>query len=351
MTGPRVRILVDVCHPAHVHFFRHPIALWRAAGHQVMVTSRLKEVATHLLDALGVEHRTISAQRSGLFGMLRELAERDWRLYRIARQFRPDVVTAIGGTFAAHAALLARRPSAIFYDTENARLQNAITYPLATRVIVPACYRGWLPRRHERYAGYHELSYLHPRRFMPSREIALANGLAADRPTFLLRLVSWNANHDVGEQHLGPELVRLIAARLKAAGHLLISAEGGLPEDLECHRYRGAPEQLHHVMAACRGYFGESATMASECAVLGVPAVYAARTGRGYTDEQEGRYGLARNVRELNPDALGAALDWLLARDHEENLRARERLLQECIEVAAFIAERVLDLAGRGRSG
>jgi len=40
-------------------------------------------------------------------------------------------------------------------------------------------------------------------------------------------------------------------------------------------------------MAYCRAFIGESATMASEAAVLGVPAVYAAETGRSYTDEQE----------------------------------------------------------------
>lgn len=346
-----VRILVDICHPAHAHFFRHPIAIWRAAGHQVMVTSRLKEVATHLLDAMGVPHRTLSTQRNGMLGMLRELIQRDWRLYRVAREFRPDVLTAIGGTFAAHAAWLARRPSVVFYDTENARLQNAITYPIASAVIVPRCYRGWLPRRHERYAGYHELSYLHPSRFCPSRDIALASGLADDRPTYLLRLVSWNANHDVGEPHLDLELVRSIAARLKQAGHLLISAEGDLPEDLARNRYLGAPEHLHDLMAFCAGYFGESATMASECAVLGVPAVYAACTGRGYTDEQEARYGLVRNAPQLLPEPMHAALDWLLARRAQDNASARERLLQDCIDVAACVAERVLQHAAHGRSG
>lgn len=347
MTGPGVRILVDVCHPAHVHFFRHPIALWRAAGHEVLVTSRLKEVATELLDAIGVAHRTISAQRVGLLGMLSELCVRDWRLYRVAREFRPQVLTAIGGTFAAHAAALARRPSVIFYDTENARLQNAITYPLATRVIVPGCYRGWLPRgRHERYAGYHELSYLHPARFQASRALALAAGLDPSRPNYLLRLVSWNANHDVGEQRLELDLVRAIVARLKQHGHVLISSESALPADLAGERYRGPPADLHHLMAHCAGYFGESATMASECAVLGVPAVYAARTGRGYTDEQQARYDLVLNVHELQSPPLHAALDWLLARSARENAEARAHLLRDCIDVAAHAAARVLHFAG-----
>lgn len=78
--------------------------------------------------------------------------------------------------------------------------------------------------------------------------------------------------------------------------------------------------------------------MASECAALGVPAVYAALTGRGYTNEQERRYGLVRNVRTLDRDSLRAAVDWLLGYDRETAKAARERLLADTIDVARFVA-------------
>lgn len=344
------RVLIDICHPAHAHFFRHPIEELRARGHQVMVTSRRKEMATELLTSMGVQHQTISSQSRGALGLARELLVRNYRLLQVARSFRPDVLTAIGGTFAAHVGALIRRPSVVFYDTENARLQNAITYPLATRVIVPDCYQAWLPEgRSERYAGYHELSYLHPRRWQASREVAVANGLDPGRPNYLLRLVSWHANHDLGEHGLHLGRVRELVARLARHGQVIISSETELPADLGAHRYRGDPAMIHHLMAACSGFFGESATMASECAVLGVPAVYAALTGRGYTDAQEARYGLVRNVRRIESDELWAAVDWLLARRPADNAQARERLLADCIDVAGFAADRILHFAAAGR--
>lgn len=332
-----MRVLIDIGHPAHVHFFRHPVDALRARGHEILITSRRKEIATDLLDAFGLEHRTLSGE-GGAFGLLGELVLRDWRLTRVVRRWRPDVMAAIGGIFIAHAGWFGRVPSLVFYDTENARLQNLLTYPLATRVLVPRCYGAWTPRgRTLRYPGYHELSYLRPSRFTPDRAIALANGIDERKPTWLMRLVSWKANHDVGERGLSPDAVRAVVARLGATGKVLISSEAPLPDDLACHRYAGDPAQIHHVMAFSAGFFGESATMASESAVLGVPAVYAALTGRGYTDEQETRYGLVRNARSLDRRTLDDALDWLLAFPPSQRSAARQRLLDDTCDVADYV--------------
>lgn len=348
---PAVKILIDICHPAHVHFFRVPMQALKERGHDLLVTSRVKEVATLLLDSVGISHRTLSVQTGGsIIRFGHELIQRNWRLYQVAREFRPDVMTAIGGIFIAHVGRLRRIPSLVFYDTENARLQNALTYPLVHRLYVPRCYRGWTPKgRTIRYAGYHELSYLHPKYFVPNREIAVANGLAERQATFLVRTVSWGANHDIGEHGWSAALLRYLVERLQALGHVLISSEGDLPAELAEHRYRGDPQSIHHVMAFCRGYIGESATMASECAVLGVPAVYAAQTARGYTDEQEEKFGLVRNVSRLQPETMDAAINWIMEKHPREWVRARQNLLEETIDVAEFVAEAIESGSAGGR--
>jgi len=278
-----MRVLFDITHPAHVHFFRNPIRMLKEAGHAVAVTSRKKDCTLELLDRFGIEHQCISKQNSGGFsGMIGELIIRDYRLFRFARRFQPDVLAAIGGTWAAQVGWLLRKPSVVFYDTETARLQNAITYPFATRIVVPRCYHGKLPEKKvKRYAGYHELSYLHPDYFTPSRDIALENGLAPDGDTFLIRLVSWKASHDIGLKGWSTELLDAVVSHLSERGRVVISAEGELPAHHEPLRYSGDPNQIHHLIAFCRAYIGESATMASEAVVLGVPAVYVATESRG----------------------------------------------------------------------
>lgn len=333
-----MKVLVDVCHPAHVHFFRHAVREWLDEGHDVVVTSRVKDCALPLLDEFGISHEPLSALGGGgVFGLARELVARDAAMIRVVRRERPHVLVALGGTFAAHAGFLTRTPSVIFYDTECARLQNLLTYPIATRVVVPRCYTAWLPPWSERYPGYHELSYLRPNRFTPDRRIALAGGLAAVGPTFLVRCVSWKANHDIGERGWTITTLREVVAALAARGHVLVSSEAELPPDLAAYRYRGATSSLHHVLAHCRLLVGESATLASEAAVLGVPAIYAARTGRGYTDEQEVRYGLVANVRDTTPARILEAVHRMLAEPEAAIAERRQRLLDETVDVVDVI--------------
>lgn len=345
-----MKVLIDIVHPAHVHFFYHPIKLLRARDHEILITSRDKEIALDLLDELGLQHEPLSSQgRGGLFSLGSELIRRNIVLYRVVKRFHPDIMAGISGASISHVGKITGVPSLVFYDTENATLQNAITYPFASCVIVPRCYEAWVPRhRHIRYNGYHELSYLHPKYFSPDRELAVKNGLATEGNTFLVRLVSWQASHDIGEGGWSVSLLNQVVSKLKANGKVIISAEGALPPDMECYRYRGSVSDIHHVMAFCRAYIGESATMASESAVLGVPALYAAETGRGYTNEQEVRYHLVKNIRELSWENVEVGIEGILNRPPEFWQKAREHMLEETVDVAATVAGYIENFPHRG---
>src|SRR5690606_14250669 len=107
------------------------------------------------------------------------------------------------------------------------------------------------------------------------------------------------------------DFVKHVVTTLQKRGRVLISSEGPLPLELLPLRYAGDPRLIHHVMAFCRGYLGESATMASECAVLGVPAIYVARESRGYLEEQQSRFGLVRVIPRLDATAIDEALRWV----------------------------------------
>ena len=119
-----MRILIDILHPAHVHFFRPFREDMLAAGHDVLVTSRRKDVTIELLDAFDIPHRVLSSQRRGRAGLARELLSRTARLVRAARRFRPDVMTGIMGPSIAIAGKLLRTPRVVFYDTGIATSTN-----------------------------------------------------------------------------------------------------------------------------------------------------------------------------------------------------------------------------------
>jgi len=305
----------------------------------VLFTSREKDVTLALLDHLGIPHLTLSKLGKSKLSLLRELLQRDWRLWRVTRKFKPDVMLAIGGTFIAHVGKLTGIPSLVFYDTENAKLQNAITYPFARLVVVPNCYSAWLPAHHRKYQGYHELAYLHPDYFKPDATVAVDNGYEPGKDNFLLRIVSWQANHDVGEKGWNRELLAAVVAHLQARGKVIISSEQKLGAEFSQYLYRGNPGSLHHVLGFCRICLGESATLASEASVLGVPSIYAANVGRGYTDEQEAKYGLVTNLRELDSKEIIAAADRILGKPQSHWQSQSAKLLHDSVDVTRLIAD------------
>jgi uncharacterized protein len=103
---------------------------------------------------------------------------------------------------------------------------------------------------------------------------------------------------------------------------------------------KGPVEDIHHLLAYAQLIVGESATMSSEAAVLGVPAVMIATSGRGYTDDEERRYGLVRHFTEDQYDRAVETIEKLFAESPREfGQRAREQLLAEKIDVTQWMVD------------
>lgn len=340
-----MKILVEILHPAHVHFFRNAIQHWKARGDDVLVMSREKECANHLLHAYDIPFTSISKIGANKCQLIAEMLQRDWRMWHACRAFRPDILTGIMGVTIAQVGKLIRKPAVVFYDTENASMTNRFVYPLAHSVCTPDCYQGPVQGNHVTYPGYHELAYLHPNRFKPDPEVVQSGGIDPTQPFFILRLVSWQASHDLGEAGLENKILQAMVERLKPHGQILISSEKPLPHDFEPMRFNCPPEKMHHFLAFANMLIGESATMASEAAVLGTPAFFISDTGRGYTDEEEKRYGIVFNFKRHETDRIFNKLDELLAKP---NIRAsfipqHRKLLHDKIDTTEWII-RHLDL-------
>lgn len=336
-----MKILVDIVHPADVHFFKHAIREWERRGHHVTVTARDKEMALQLLKAHAIEFQCISSQGKGLWGLARELAVRDFRLYRIARKVRPDVLVGFTGISVAHIGWLLGKPSIVFYDTEFAHLSNMLTYPLATVICTPACYNGVVGAKQVKFVGYKELAYLHPRRFTPDADVVRKIGVDPESRFFVVRFVSWGAAHDLHERGLSSMNKIRFVEELSKYGRVLISSEGKLPEALVKYQSPVSDDRMHHAMAFASLYVGESATMASECAVLGVPAIFIATTGRGYTAELEGKYGLVLNFSDRDQDRAFDKMKELLADPDlkQQWKKRRERMLGDKIDVTEWMVD------------
>lgn len=339
-----MRFLIDILHPAHVHFFHHFIKECERAGHSVVVTARRKEMATDLLENYGHPYRVISAIGRHKIDLVWELLARNRALTEIVGETRPDALLGIMGISIAAVGKKVGVPSYVFYDTENATVSNWLTFPRATEVITPRCYQKRVRGQHVTYSGYHELAYLHPNRFVPDPDVRERLGVGPGERYSLVRFVSWGASHDFFQRGFTPDGKRRLLRALGQRGRVFVSSESRLPADLEPLRLPVPSASIHHVIAGADLLVGESATMASEAAVLGVPAVFCSPIGRGYTDDQERRYGLVRNVKKED-DAIRAATEILdrggpdgrrdEARAHWES--RRRLLLSDNVDVTSWM--------------
>jgi predicted glycosyltransferase len=342
-----MRLLIDLQHPAHLHFFRPLVTRLQKEGHQVRLTGRDKDILAKLAAEYGMDVEIFGRARKGVWNLGRELICRQWRLLGIVRGFRPDLIMAIAGTYVSLVGRLLGVPTYVFYDTEHATLSNLLSYPFASCVYVPRCYRKPIRWQHRRYNGYHELAYLHPNYFTPDKTVLDEVGVREGEVFSIVRFVSWEAAHDIGLSGLSPEAKKRAVEELSRFGKVFISAEGPLPAALEEYRFPLKVGRLHHLMAFASLIFGESATMASEGAVLGVPAIYVDPVGRGYTDEQEREYGLVFNFSPERQDAAIAKAKEILAGYPSAKWHSSgKRLLQDKIDINTMLASIALPGAG-----
>lgn len=339
-----MHILVDITHPAHVHFFRHAIHIWQQRGHQLSITVRRKDIAIELLERYDLDFIDLGPAKTGILGLTTELVMRNTQLWRIVREQHPDVLTAIGGIFIAQVGWLTRTPSIVFTDTENATLSNWLTFPFTGMICTPTCYEMDVPsRKHVTYPGYHELAYTHPERFNPNPDFLHAFGVQSTDDYIVMRLVAWGSAHDLKDRGFS-QIVDAVR-RLEEFGQVLISVEGELPAALQDNRLTGPIELVHHLLYYARLFIGESATMASESAILGTPAIFVSTSTRGYTNEQEHKYDLVYTFSDPvrgQEQALAKAEEILSDPDSKTKWRAkRDRMLEDKIDVTQFIVETV----------
>ncbi len=332
-----MNILIDIGHPAHVHLLKNTARIMIDKGHKVLFTTRDKEVTLHLLRHEGFDFVSFGKPYKKVLGKLWGLLKFDWKLWRTARRFKPDLFLSSGSFYAAHASALMRKPHITLEDTGNME-QVRLYLPFTEAVLVSNAFHRDFGEKQVVYDGYHELAYLHPNQFTPNPQILQELGIDKDTVYAIVRFVSWGASHDIGQGGFSLESKIALIKELSKHARVFISAESGLPEELESYGIRISPEKMHDAMAFASLYIGEGATMASECAMLGTPAIYVNTLTAGTLEEQE-KYGLLFGFRD-GRGVMEKAVELLNTPDLKgEWLKRRDKMLEEKIDVTAFIVK------------
>jgi hypothetical protein len=332
-----MRLIVDLCHPAHIHLFKNLIWKLKEKGHDVLIITRDKEMLIQLLQSYNFDFIQLTKPGKSQIGLVIEMIERDVQLYSLCKKYKPDMMIGISENVA-HIGKILNIPSITFTDTEHATLSHLLMTPFSDVVCTPSCFKKNFGAHQVRYNGYHELAYLHPNWFTPDPAVLEEANLTQGKPYIIMRFVSWQASHDVG-QHGIRDKVGLVKA-LVPYGRILITSEGPLPPELEEYRIRVSPEKLHDLLNYATLYIGEGATTASECALLGTHAIYVNTLRLGYIDEEEQKYGLVYTFSdplEMESGVFNKAQELLNEPDlKEKGKRKAQKLLDDKIDVTAF---------------
>ena len=269
-----MRLLVDINHPAHVHYSKHIVKDLISRNHAVMVTARDRDPNFKLLEAEQIEYIDRGKGSNSMFGKALYFIQGDYQILKASLTFKPDLFLCFMSPYAAQVSRLLGKPCVVVDDTEHAKLHDKFTYPFCSTILTPRSFYRELGPKQIRFNSSLELNYLHPNRFKPDPGIYHTLGIEPSQPYVVLRLVAWGGHHDVGQSGIGESVQKEIVDTLSKHYKVFVSSENPLPDYFKPYHVPLPTEKIHDLLAFASLFIGESGTMASESALLGTPAIY-----------------------------------------------------------------------------
>ena len=320
-----MKVLFDIGHPGHVHYFRFAIKELQEKGHKVIVTARQRDIIFSLLDFYKISYINRGNGSNTRFGKLLYMLKADLLLLKTCFKKKPDLFVSFSSPYAAQTAWLLNRPHIAVNDTEHTdKIHSLFTYKFSKYVLTPSSYQNDLGEKHLKFNNIMEGIYLNSKVFKPDISIYEDLSIKTDQPYVFIRFVSWNAHHDFGHAGLDLESKRALIQVLSKKFKIFISSEDKLPEEFKEFEINIAPEKMHSVLYYASMFIGESGTMASESAYLGTPTVYINSLPLMCYLKLEQEFQLLKHFSSSN-----AVVDYVKKLVKEDNLKENTKLKAE----------------------
>jgi len=312
-------------------------------GHEITIAARNRDLLIDLLNTYDFAYFKKSNPKFDSLPMglsYLNYLKYEYETFKIVEKINPDICMGVGIVALSHVSTLLDIPSILFTDTEHAKVSNLLSFPFVDYVCTPDCYLKDFKSKQISYPSYHELAYLHPKRFTPDSSVL--DYINADKKDqiVVLRSISWGAVHDVG--HSGFKDITGVVSQLQSTGaRVVITSEGDFPKEVEDCQYKIPSHKLHDLMYYSDLFIGEGGTMASESAVLGTPAIFISTLKLGYLEELEKRYGLVYNFSgpQRQEKGLQKAVKILNDYKSEKWNKRRKKLLKDKIDLTKFMIQ------------
>jgi predicted glycosyltransferase len=271
-----MRYLFYLVHPAKFQVHKTQINTLRERGHSVDVIINSKDILEELLKEEKWEYTNLFPKSRKIKGVHVYIAafisifRTLWKLFKYTQGkkydlFIGDLLTVLGR--------IKRTPS--LYHTDDVIVQvpeQSIFLFTCNHILSPQITElGYFNKKKIKYDGYKALLYLHPEIFSPSKE-KISERYRNCR-FFMIRCTGFGATHDVGRKGIDNDVLERVVELLRNKGEIIISSERELPERFKKYEYSGKKNDIYHYMAFADIFIGDSVTMCTEAALLGVPVV------------------------------------------------------------------------------
>jgi len=317
-----MKILIDINHPAHVHYFRNFIKLMEAKGHQFCVINRDSKMINQLLDYYGIEHtiRNKRPEKKGTFVSMMNLLRMTIWCIRKSISFHPDMYMGFGSSACAITSWVFHKPSILLDDTEHNVMNHRIYKPFASAVLTPFYFNkdlqigGGKNNRQIRFNAFVEQLYLHSTYY--KKDLRVLNELNVKPKEYVIvRYIAYDAHHDLAAHPLPEDAKKRIVAELANAIRVFVSLEKSVEDSFyDPFILRISPEKMHDLEANAKLMVTEGATMASESFVHGVPYIYLNPLRCGNIDYQCNNYQ-GRAFQTTNEEEAIALIRRLMSED------------------------------------
>lgn len=335
-----MNILIDIGHPAHVHLLRQASEELKRHGHQVFFSVRDIPVAKRLMNFYGMEYIDLGKKKDSILGKGMTILKQDMRMLWFVWRNKIDVGLS-SGIVLSHVSKLSKMKSFVFDDDDDAAepLVVKFAHPYSDAVFTPSA----IKRQTENaiyYDGCHELAYLHPNHFKPDVSVLEKAGLHVRDKFYILRFVAFKGHHDVGQGGISLEQKRRVVKLLAQYGKVIITSEREIEPEFEQYRLPVPPEDILSLMYYATMFIGDSQTMTSESAIMGVPALkcntFAGKLS--VPNELEQKYGLCYAYHPDSFEQFYEHIERLLKQPDLKKIwmEKREKFLSDKIDVSSF---------------
>ena len=321
------RIFFDLNHPADFHFFKNLFHWLQQHGYSIRIMARKKECLQDLLKYHKFSFINRGAGSHSLVGKYL------YGIYILAilvihlLRFRPGVTISLSSPYLVVASKLLGIKGITYDDTDyNPRL-----LPILKRsdvILTPATYPYAFHNTHIRIQSFKELAYLHPAYFTHEKK---GNGV-------FFRLTRTDSVHHISKSNFNTSLIADKINSISRHHLTYFSSETGMIENISQEVRNADKFNIHDNLKNCRVFWGNSATMAAEAAILGIPAVFVGTEKYSYIEELEA-YGLLCHYFpdqvEISFNKLEELIEESGADDQFEYYR--QKLLKDKIDITGFM--------------